>query len=433
MQQRAPRPFPPTLVLTPISRRPTTLPDDTLRTVLDAPIPTMAACPLVDGTPRASVVVVTYDNLAFTRMCLESLLANTEGPSYEVIVVDNASTDGTPEYLRELARHHSHIRLVLNQRNLGFAPANNQALALARGSVLVLLNNDTIVPPGWLAGLVRHLDDPAVGLIGPVTSYAGNEARIDITYRTYAELVQFATERALRHADELFDIPQLEMFCVAMRRDAYERIGTLDEQFAVGMFEDDDYSVRMRRAGYRVACAEGVFVHHFGQASFGKLTPSGEYGELFRTNRARFEKKWGELWQQHRRRRSAEYDRLVDRIRASVREVIPSDATVLVVSKGDEELLDLDGRRAWHFPQLADGTYAGSYPADSAEAIAHLEELRARGAAFLLFPSTSLWWLDHYSAFRRHIEHHGRQASRADDGCVLFALGKDRAEGSGAH
>jgi hypothetical protein len=99
------------------------------------------------------------------------------------------------------------------------------------------------------------------------------------------------------------------------------------------------------------------------------------------------------------------YRRLVDRIRHVANAVVPSEATVAVVSKGDEELLDLGGeRRGWHFPQNEEGAYAGYYPADSAGAIAHLEELREKGADFLLFPETAFWWLDDYKEFGEHLD-----------------------------
>ena len=109
----------------------------------------------------ASIVIVTHDNLLFTRMCLESVLACTEYPDYELIVVDNGSRDGTPEYLHELAAANPHVRLVLNPDNAGFARACNQGLALARGDVLVLLNDDTLVPPGWLPRLIAPAGRPA--------------------------------------------------------------------------------------------------------------------------------------------------------------------------------------------------------------------------------------------------------------------------------
>jgi hypothetical protein len=102
--------------------------------------------------------------------------------------------------------------------------------------------------------------------------------------------------------------------------------------------------------------------------------------------------------------RKREYRRDVMQIREVVQTTVPHDATVLVVSKGDEALLELDGRRAWHFPQGDGGGFAGHYPANDAEAIAHLEALRAKGAGYLLFPRAAFWWLDHFKGFRRHLE-----------------------------
>lgn len=102
--------------------------------------------------------------------------------------------------------------------------------------------------------------------------------------------------------------------------------------------------------------------------------------------------------------RHADYKELIVRIRHAVRQAVPVGAIIAVVSKGDPELLQLDGRRGWHFPQDAKGEYAGFHPADSAAAIAHLEEVRALGAEYLLIPQTALWWLEHYREFRQHLE-----------------------------
>ena len=98
------------------------------------------------------------------------------------------------------------------------------------------------------------------------------------------------------------------------------------------------------------------------------------------------------------------YKDCIERVRAAVATVAPDDATVAVISRGDEELLKLGGRRGWHFPQNEDGVYAGYYPSQSAGAIAHVERLRQKGAEFLVIPATSLWWLDHYRDLRRHLE-----------------------------
>jgi GT2 family glycosyltransferase len=378
-------------------------------------------------------VIVTHNNLLFSKLCLASLLAYADSQEVgcELIVIDNGSRDGTSGFLRSLARKVPEIRLVLNRQNRGFAVANNQGLAIATGSTLVLLNNDTIVSPAWLDRLIRHLDDPAVGLVGPVTNRAGNEAQIEAQYRTFGEFVQFAGTRAESHAGRRFEIPMLTMFCLALKREAFERLGPLDERYELGMFEDDDYCFRARAAGYRIICAEDVFVHHYGGASFGELTASGEAAALFHSNRRRFEAKWGIRWKPHARRRNPPYRQLTKRIRALVRSSVPAEATVIVISKGDDELLRLGTRRAWHFPQNSQGAYAGFYPADSDGAIAHLESLRDRGGQYLVVPSPALWWLDHYGGLREYLESRCRLVACRDGTGLIFGLDQARDRGSG--
>jgi GT2 family glycosyltransferase len=130
------------------------------------------------------------------------------------------------------------------------------------------------------------------------------------------------------NAGDLFDIRTATMFCAALRRDVWDAVGPLDERFAIGLFEDDDYAMRVRAGGYRVCCADDLFVHHFGQASIGRLGPSGEYGAVFHGNRARWEAKWGVPWQPHQRRAKPSYQALVERFRRVVCAAVPPDATV---------------------------------------------------------------------------------------------------------
>lgn len=123
-----------------------------------------------------------------------------------------------------------------------------------------------------------------------------------------------------------------------------------------------------------------------------------------------------------------DYRQLAGRLRRVVRDAVPAGATVLVVSRGDDELVDLDDRAVWHFPRDADGEYRGHHPRDSVEAIAHLEELRAGGGEFLVFPQTAFWWLDHYGDFARHLEDRYRPVARDVETCIVYEL-----TGGGAH
>src|SRR6266404_3340089 len=118
----------------------------------------------------------------------------------------------------------------------------------------------------------------------------------------------------------------------------------------------------------------------------------------------------------------SEYEQMIERLRHTVRHVLPAEARLLVISKGDEELLQLDSCRTIHFPQSPGGGYAGHYPADSAAAIAHLESLRAGGAEFLVIPKTSFWWLNHYREFAQCLETRCRLVHRQDMTGAIFAL-----------
>lgn len=247
-----------------------------------------------------SVVVLTYNNLEFTKACLDSLEAFTGYPNWELIVVDNKSGDDTPKFLKGYAASRPNLNVILNDENTGFAAGNNIGLAAAAGEYLIILNNDTFVTQGWMLDLIRHLKDSNVGLVGPVTNNIGNEAKIDVGYTNMGEMASAAYEYTSRHSRQLLDVRTLAFFGVAMSRQVYAKVGPLDEDFGRGFFEDDDYCNRVRQAGYRVAVAEDVFVHHHLSASFGELDDSVRK-ELFEKNKAIYEKKWGE-WIPHRYR-----------------------------------------------------------------------------------------------------------------------------------
>ena len=263
---------------------------------------------LAPAFPMVSVVIVTYGGLELTKACLASLLERETWPRLDVIVVDNASTDGTPEYLAGVAAADAsrrendasgRVRVVLNRENRGFAAANNQGIAAAAGEIVVLLNNDTVVPPGLMGRLVAHLQtDATIGLLCPTTNFCGNEARVEPDYADLADLPASAARRARDHRGRVFDIGVAAMYCVAARRPVLDEVGPLDEAYGVGMFEDDDFAVRMRAKGYRVCCAEDAYVHHVGQGAFRKLSPEA-YDALWKKNQAYFEKKFGVEWKAH--------------------------------------------------------------------------------------------------------------------------------------
>jgi hypothetical protein len=115
----------------------------------------------------------------------------------------------------------------------------------------------------------------------------------------------------------------------------------------------------------------------------------------------------------------------VKQIRDAVEAKVPARSTVLVISRGDDHLLELGGRAAWHFPQDEQGTYSGHHPHDSRTAIEQLEGLRRKGADYLLVPETATWWLDHYAEFASHLKSHYTELTGVGEQCRLFLLHHD--------
>lgn len=248
--------------------------------------------------PKVSVIVLTYNNLDLTKACLESIEQYSDYPNLELVLVDNASEDGTPEYLQEYAIHKPHVTVCLNDKNLGFSAGNNVGLAAATGDYMVILNNDTYVTQGWVQGLVRALKrSPELGLVGPVTNNIGNEARINIHYDDMESMAVAAASYTLAHAGEIYPANCAAFFCVMFSRDTYLAVGPMDEDFGVGFFEDDDYCNRVRKLGLNIAIVEDVYVHHHLSASFDKLK-AGAKQALFERNKAIYESKWGP-WKPH--------------------------------------------------------------------------------------------------------------------------------------
>lgn len=243
-------------------------------------------------TPVASIVVLTYNQLDVTKLCMESVLRHTD-VAFEVIVVDNASTDGTPDYLQELAQKHPNVRLLLNQENRGFAGGCNQGIAQAKGEYIVLLNNDTVVSPKWLSLMIEVAQMPGVGLVGPRTNcIVGPQEHKDVPYdqATLEGFEAFAQDWKAAHHRQVWESPRVIGFCVLIRRAVIEEIGGLDTRYRTGNYEDDDFCARTKLAGFNIMVTDEVFIHHFGSVTFRKQKI--DYRQLMQENWRRFKQKW---------------------------------------------------------------------------------------------------------------------------------------------
>ncbi|MGE0605923.1 MAG: glycosyltransferase [Pirellulales bacterium] len=241
-----------------------------------------------DHRGLTSIVIATFNEVACTRMCLESIRLRTDEP-YELIVVDNASTDGTLEYLKSCPD----VRLIRNETNRGFPAAANQGIQASRGEQILLLNNDVIVTTGWLARMLDvFVSEPQVGLVGPCTNNISGPQQVPVTYQQLEDLDGFAWDwcRARRGVRESVD--RLVGFCLLFRRQVSNHIGLLDERFGIGNFEDDDFCRRALAAGYGAVIARDSFVHHFGSQSF--KANRVNLRELLENNEKLYREKWRE-------------------------------------------------------------------------------------------------------------------------------------------
>lgn len=247
----------------------------------------------VDRSPAAltSIVMLTWNQLKITQACLTSIAAHTTAP-YELIIVDNGSSDGSLAWLQAQAAQDRRISLISNDSNRGYAAGCNQGIRHARGERILLLNNDTIVTPGWLEGLHELLDRyPDAGIVGPLTNQAsGVQVVPQPGYANLDALSAWAVAFRQRYRHRMVPQRRIVGFCMLFRKSLVEQIGLFDESFGVGNFEDDDFCLRAELAGYRNLIAADLFIHHEGGASFsGNKLP---YQELLQQNRQIFNQKW---------------------------------------------------------------------------------------------------------------------------------------------
>lgn len=440
----------------------------------------------MSGPIRASVVVPVHNRAGLTRTCLERVLSGLPA-GCEVVAVDDASTDETPQVLASFG---AALRVVRLEENGGFAAACNRGAAAARGESLVFLNNDTEPRPGWLGELLAFADaNPAAAVVGARLLYPDEtvqHAGVVFGQDGYPHSLYAGFPAEHPAAAKPRRLQAVTGACMLVRREAFERIGGFDEGYFNSM-EDVDLCLRIGEAGGEVHYCPQAMLVHFESAT------RGHDGD-FEPSVARYRERWRdrvhrddleiygadglleveypsahplrisvsprlasiERGDRHESelepllreqgRRNAELQRQLVRLAAelsargvavelprrsylddvaAVREEIerslPEDATVLVVSRGDSELLRLGAREGRHFPSDDRGRYLGRHPADDGEALALLEVQREAGAEYLVVPAVEAWWLDHYEAFAAQL---GAEATVADGGaCTIYALG----------
>jgi GT2 family glycosyltransferase len=496
-------------------------------------------------TAGASIVVPVHGRAALTKGCLDSLLEGLP-ERCEVIVVDDASTDRTPELLRAYGER---IRTSTLAENVGYARACNHGATLASHETLVFLNNDTEPLAGWLDALNDHArSHPAAAVVGAKLLYPTGQvqhAGVVIGQDGYPHNLYAGLPAEHPAVNRSRALQAVTGACMLVRRHDFERAGGFDRGY-VNSLEDVDLCLRIGATGAEVHYCHEAVLTHLESASRGhddrfeqsvalyrerwrdtvrrddlsiyaedglieveyperypmrlsvsprlavvdvgrqsdieglleayagevsellkevlrlsaiagsplavtarggglperRAVPAAHHAFLAEANRLeeeirefqqRLEDAGRDSAQMHARlpqpaftaARRLGYGRLVERVRAAVAQTVPSGSAVLVVSRGDRALVELEDRQAGHFPQDRSGGYLGHHPRDSEDAIERLEELRARGADYLVLPSTSYWWLEHYRDFAKHLREH---YPATDTGaCSIYGLRRAQA------
>ena len=237
---------------------------------------------------KTSIVILTYNNSHLTKNCINSIRKYTSNDSYELIIVDNNSTDDTVEYLKS----QDDLICIFNEENKGFAGGCNQGIDASSGENILLLNNDIIVTPNWIDNMVTALySDSSIGAVGPVTNYCSNFQQINLPVTPDMNTDEFFSFFNTSNPSKWEERLRLIGFCMLIKKEVVDKIGHLDELFAMGNYEDDDYSLRIRKIGYRLLLCKDTFIFHVGSASFSKLKWE-KYNNILIENRAKFINKW---------------------------------------------------------------------------------------------------------------------------------------------
>jgi GT2 family glycosyltransferase len=204
--------------------------------------------------PVTSIIIPNFNGRDLLQPCIASIKAHTHTP-FEIIVIDSGSSDGSLELCRQ-----ERVKLISLPFNWGFTAACNYGLRIASGDALLLLNNDTIVTPGWLDNMLRCLYSAVdIGIVGPMTNYASGKQQIA---EPFTDIDDMALRMNAPDDGKWLEVQRIAGFCFLFKREVLERVGLLDEFFTL------DYCYRARLCVYRLLIAGDVFIYQHGGGGF---------------------------------------------------------------------------------------------------------------------------------------------------------------------
>ena len=233
---------------------------------------------------KTTIVIPVFNQVNYTRGCLESLLQDSLRPNYEIIVVDNGSSDGTAEYLQEIAAQiasqasNDSFQVIKNQENRGVAVAWNQGLKAATSNWVAILNNDILLSRGWWDGLRDAMEEKKLALASPYVLEGARPQKLD----DWSQRFCFRNRGKVRK-DYCFVL-------FALRRKLVDEVGYFDEGYKIGGYEDRDYIYRLRQKGLPYGVVGGAAIYHFGSVTLGEFKKTGDKHAA--ENLRYFQEKW---------------------------------------------------------------------------------------------------------------------------------------------
>ncbi len=234
-----------------------------------------------------SIIIPAHNAFEYTNQCIDSIAENTYC-DYEIIVVDNGSTDETKTYEGDGIRNFMKIRF---DENRGFPKAINAGIGISVGEYVCILNNDTITTPCWLDWMIDHIENNECDIVSPCTNrISGKQQVYPGDYKNYDELKTIAIDFHKNNSGKLSLVNQVIGFCMVFKRNLIDTIGYFDERFGFGNSEDIDFCIRAEKEGYRIGIAQDVFIHHYCGVTHDLLKIN--YKEILDENHKKLIKKW---------------------------------------------------------------------------------------------------------------------------------------------
>jgi GT2 family glycosyltransferase/tetratricopeptide (TPR) repeat protein len=229
---------------------------------------------MTEKSHKYSIVMLTYNHLDYTVQAVDSIMRNCQ--DFELIIVDNGSTDGTKGYLDELSLQHTNVLVIKSPINKGVPAGLNEGIKHANGDYIIWVNNDILITPNALEQMADKMEIVEqttelthIGMVGPMMNFVADKQMLENATYQVEQVDTFAQKHHEQNPDDWEYAGWLCGSCLMMKKVIFQQIGMVDERFSPGGYEDNDYCLRALLQGWKLIIDRSTFVHHYGSRTFG--------------------------------------------------------------------------------------------------------------------------------------------------------------------